>query len=434
VVPPTHLFHPVLPERNEETGKLLFPLHPKIGTWCHVELVKAVSLGYVVTEVYEQHHYPPANRSNKLFEPYISTFFEMKKKAEQDKNPGLKQVAKLCLNSFYGKFGFNVMNQDCTKIIRNQKQLWSVINSSYKRSNVDVINNAVAVATFHVNDEYTTHQKSNVYIAAYVTAYARLKLYEALEILQEKALYFDTDSCVYVSPTGEHLIPISTSGELGTWSDELKDTPGDFFTEFVSAGPKTYAMKSHSGKNDICKSKGFQLSVKNKEIFNFESLRDQVLHKAYGGQFTSEEEEVDSEFDPWLPIQVEIEPRKKQKLVMHKDEQLMTRNLFQLQVQSNPGKMLHMTYDKRAIVRPSVPLSECTHVYTLPHGHRDVIKMGINDMMKEVCNDNKERMFYSESYQQFFVIFLIFITFTFLYTIPTHLQSHRSHPTYACCT
>jgi hypothetical protein len=76
---------------------------------------------------------------------------------------------------------------------------------------------------------------------------------------------------------------MSTSGELGTWSDELKDTPGDYFTEFVSSGPKTYAMKSFTGKNDVCKSKGFQLSVKNQEIFNFDSLKDQILHKAYGG-------------------------------------------------------------------------------------------------------------------------------------------------------
>jgi hypothetical protein len=44
----------------------------------------------------------------------------------------------------------------------------------------------VAVGTFHINDEYTTHQKSNVYIAAYVTAYARLKLYEALGNLTRK--------------------------------------------------------------------------------------------------------------------------------------------------------------------------------------------------------------------------------------------------------
>jgi hypothetical protein len=45
-----------------------------------------------------------------------------------------------------------------------------VVNSSYKRSSVDVINNAVAIATYHVNDEYTVHTKSNVYIAAFVTA------------------------------------------------------------------------------------------------------------------------------------------------------------------------------------------------------------------------------------------------------------------------
>jgi hypothetical protein len=42
----------------------------------------------------------------------------MKNKAEEEKNPGMKQVAKLCLNSFYGKFGFNIENQNSTKIIR----------------------------------------------------------------------------------------------------------------------------------------------------------------------------------------------------------------------------------------------------------------------------------------------------------------------------
>jgi hypothetical protein len=43
------------------------------------------------------------------------------------------------------------------------------------------------------------------------------------------------------------------------------------------------------------------LSVKNKEIFNFDSLRDQVLHKAYGGQFTSEEVEHTEDYND-LPI------------------------------------------------------------------------------------------------------------------------------------
>ena len=391
VVPPNNLYHPVLPERSE-CGKLLFPLYPITGTWTHVELQKAVSLGYVIDEVYEQHHFPPSNRTNTLFHPYIQTFFDMKKKAEEDKNPGLKQVAKLCLNSFYGKFGFNVENQSNTKIIRSHKQLWNIVHGSFKRATADVINNSVAIGTFHSNDEYTTHQKSNVYIAAYVTAYARLKLYEALEILQDKVLYFDTDSVVYCSPTGEHLVPISDSGALGTWSDELKDTPGDYFTEFVSSGPKTYAMKSRSGKNDVCKSKGFQLSVKNREIFNFESLKDQILHKASGGEFTLEDMEADDEFDPLLPISVEIAPRKKQKLVMHRNEQLMVRNKFQLQVRENPGKILHLGYDKRCIIIPQVPTEKVTEVKTLPFGHVDIYKrkfvedLGSMDIANHICS------------------------------------------------
>jgi hypothetical protein len=183
--------------------------------------------------------------------------------------------------------------------------------------------------------------------------------------LQEKALYFDTDSVMYVSPNGEHIIPVSTSGDLGTWSDEA---PGDYFTEFVSAGPKTYALKSASGKHDVCKSKGFQLSVKNKEIFNFQALKDQVLHKAYGGIFT--EEEVDSDIEDIVEILAEdLAPRKKQKLIMHKDEQLMTRDKFQIKVQPNPGKMIHMGYDKRVIMTPTVPMAQCTQISTLPHGH-----------------------------------------------------------------
>jgi hypothetical protein len=44
------------------TVNYCFPLYPITGTWTHVELQKAVSLGYVIEEVYEQHHYPPSNQ------------------------------------------------------------------------------------------------------------------------------------------------------------------------------------------------------------------------------------------------------------------------------------------------------------------------------------------------------------------------------------
>ena len=41
--------------------------------------------------------------------------------------------------------------------------------------------------------------KTNVVIAAFTTAHARLKLYSVLESLQTRVLYFDTDSVTFKS-------------------------------------------------------------------------------------------------------------------------------------------------------------------------------------------------------------------------------------------
>ena len=64
-----------------------------------------------------------------------------------------------------------------------------------------------------------------------------------------QVLYYDTDSIIYISPTGDHLITPDTSGDLGMLSSELP--VDDYITEFASAGPKTYAIKTASGKYDI---------------------------------------------------------------------------------------------------------------------------------------------------------------------------------------
>ena len=50
------------------------------------------------------------------------------------------------------------------------------------------------------------HAKSNVYISDFISADTRLLLYKLLEQLNEKVLYFDTDSILFVSPTVEHLV------------------------------------------------------------------------------------------------------------------------------------------------------------------------------------------------------------------------------------
>ena len=117
----------------------------------------------------------------------------MKNKAEQDNNAGLKTIAKLCLNSMYGKFGYNIENQNKIEIVTKRSRLWEMMTGKYTRADFDIINDNVCVAKLQVNDRYSEHYKSNVYIATYVTAYACLKLYEALELLGKRVCYFDTD-------------------------------------------------------------------------------------------------------------------------------------------------------------------------------------------------------------------------------------------------
>ena len=98
VLPPRHLYHPVLPYRHE--GKLLFPLcaacveeeMPKrpldrcaecvhtdqqralTGTWCSPELDKAVELGYEVQYIYEVWHFDETCKG--LFRDYVNTWLE----------------------------------------------------------------------------------------------------------------------------------------------------------------------------------------------------------------------------------------------------------------------------------------------------------------------------------------------------------------------
>lgn len=82
-----------------------------------------------------------------------------------------------------------------------------------------------------------TDTKTNIFIAAFTTAHARVLLYKHLQTADQKVLYFDTDFIIYVSRPGEVDLP--TGNFLGDVTNELK--PGVSIVEFVSLGPKNYA-------------------------------------------------------------------------------------------------------------------------------------------------------------------------------------------------
>lgn len=69
---------------------------------------------------------------------------------------------------------------------------------------------------------------TNIFIAAFTTAWARLKLYSEMDRLGRSVLYHDTDSIIYASD-GTNDPPLGNF--LGEFTDELD---GDTISTFVS--------------------------------------------------------------------------------------------------------------------------------------------------------------------------------------------------------
>ena len=112
----------------------------------------------------------------------------------------------------------------------------------------------------------------NIFVACFTTCWARLKLYQALEQLGERVLYYDTDSVIYW--TDENQSNPTLGNYLGDFTSELDDD--DYIMEFVSGGPKNYGYKTKKGKIE-CKVRGFRLNSEGKAQLNYSVMRQNVL-------------------------------------------------------------------------------------------------------------------------------------------------------------
>ena len=64
------------------------------------------------------------------------------------------------------------------------------------------------VVTTPLKEDLLDNGKVNIFIAAFTTCHARLRLYTHLETLGDRALYYDTDSVIYHWQPGQAEIPL----------------------------------------------------------------------------------------------------------------------------------------------------------------------------------------------------------------------------------
>ena len=186
-------------------------------------------------------------------EEYINTV-RLEITLENDKikeNPGKRAVAKICLNSLWGKFGQR-QNMSKTEYVTDMKRFYEIIlDDRLDNLNLSFLNETMVQMSYTLKDLFVENEhNTNVFIAVFTTSNARLRLYEMLDYLEEKVIYYDTDSIVYVD---DGTKSVKTGCLLGDWTDELG---GNYITNWVSTGPKSYTYIMNTG-NEICKLKGF---------------------------------------------------------------------------------------------------------------------------------------------------------------------------------
>lgn len=153
-------------------------------------------------------------KGTQLFGDYVDKYFQMKSDAKKSGDEGETSIAKLMLNALYGKFG--------TKSIRTSR-IWNDKDMQWEKEQVMI------------------QSKFYLPIAVCITAYARMKLVDAVGEFYEDYIGGDTDSIFYI---GDRISSnITYSKKLGDWEREYEDMNGS-----VIRPKQYYFYKEQDGK------------------------------------------------------------------------------------------------------------------------------------------------------------------------------------------
>lgn len=214
-----YMEYPLLPFRHD--NKLLFPIGTFTGWYCHNELRKAISLGYVIKRVHECHWY---NGTCRPFDEYVKSLYHLRKSSS---NEQMSFIYKILMNALYGKFGQKYRGKD------NVIPLNHTVEQLSQLTEFEILGNYIRIKKDRIPSCFCIPVW-----AAYVTAYARMVMHNL--IVRTRPLYTDTDSII----TRKKLMD---SDALGKLKCEL------FIEKGIIVKPKLYAIQ---GTETRVKAKG----------------------------------------------------------------------------------------------------------------------------------------------------------------------------------
>lgn len=229
---------PVMPMKED---KLYFPIGHIRGFYDFNTIRTALKNGYEFIEggrglVYENVHRP--------FKNYIEDLY--KKRLEFKKFDDNRQlIAKILMNSHYGKYGYNYTNKERLISSDDIGEDDTVTSLAYLKQGIIKIK----------SDE---NSKIPLYVyplyASYVTSYARSVMFNHFKNVGVNRVFYSDTDCIF---TDRDLCTSKDLGELKLESD---------FEKIIIVKPKMYAGRTKDGK-DIIRVKGLTDRIQDFDLF-----------------------------------------------------------------------------------------------------------------------------------------------------------------------
>lgn len=173
VVAPEGLHIPTLGVIQD--AKYIFPVGRFSGHWTGAEIDYAETLGYKI-KIIRGHEF---KTKKYLFKGYVEALYDIRKTSPP--NSVSNVLAKLLMNSLYGRFGMNLNRENISFELKEGNKEYETIKIGKKR--IQLFKEPCEIDSF-----------TNVAIAAHVTSYARIHMHRLMQQCDGELFYTDTDS------------------------------------------------------------------------------------------------------------------------------------------------------------------------------------------------------------------------------------------------
>jgi len=205
-------------------GKYIFPTGKIEGYWTTPEIKYAMKLGCKILKINQGIIF---KSGDKLFKNYVDKLYKIRENSNKKSVDNV--LAKLLLNSLYGRFGLD-REKETVVIDDGSEGLIPYIKFEIKKNVfIRLAKKPIKIKSFN-----------NVAIAAFVTAYARIHMHKIYQKCGNDLYYSDTDSIITTKK-------FPTSSKLGDLKLEKTIKKACFLL------PKTYIIENDDFKSVVMK-------------------------------------------------------------------------------------------------------------------------------------------------------------------------------------